>query len=100
MRSAGRTSPITPVEARKTCVAGQPASAPAALAVAFTVATPARPVKTLALPALTTSARPRPLCSTERHQSIGAPGQRLRVKTPATVVPRGKTIIMRSRRPL
>ena len=54
-------------------------------AVAFAASAPARPVNTLALPALTTSARARPPASAARHQSTGAPGHLLRVNTPATV---------------
>ena len=98
-RSCGKTSPITPVEARKTCRAGQPTSPAAAVAVAFTASRPAFPENTLALPALTTSARARPALSAARHQSMGAPGQRFCVKTPPTVVPGASSAIIKSARP-
>ncbi len=94
--SCGSTSPITPVDARNTCLTGQSASAPAAAAVAAQASRPALPVNTLALPALTTTARALPPRSEARHQSTGAPGQRLEVNTPATVVPGSNTIITRS----
>ncbi len=48
---------------------------------------PARPVKTLALPELTTMARAVPRGRQRRHQSTGAPGVSERVNTPATAVP-------------
>ena len=83
--SCGRTSPITPVEATKTCFAGQPTSAAAAAAVAAHATRPAAPVNTLALPALTTRIRALPPFSAARHQSTGAPGHLLLVNTPATV---------------
>ena len=98
-RSTGSVSPITPVEATNTCRAGQPSSLPAASAVAAQASRPARPVNTLALPAFTTTARARPPLSDARHQSTGAPGHLLAVKTPATVVPDASSIITRSLRP-
>ena len=85
--SCGITSPITPVEATKTCFGGQPTSLAAAAAVAAQVSRPALPVKTLALPAFTTTARALPPASEARHQSTGAPGHLLEVNTPATDVP-------------
>jgi hypothetical protein len=97
-RSCGNTSPITPVEARKTCLGGQPTRSAAACAVATQATRPARPVKTLAFPALTTTARALAPFSAARHQSTGAPGQRLRVKTPAAVVPGASSNITRSAR--
>ena len=63
----------------------------AASAVACGRARPAWPVKTLALPALTTRARAMPPARASRHQSIGAPGQRFCVKTPATAVPAARS---------
>ena len=99
IRSGGSTSPITPVLARNTSLAGQPSRAAAASAVAFTVSRPRAPVKTLALPAFTTMPRARPPPSAMRHQSTGAPGHLLRVNTPATVLPGASSIITRSVRP-
>ena len=90
---------MTPVLATKTSWAPQPTSLAAARAVASTASAPARPVKTLALPALTTTARARPPTTPSRHQSMGAPGHLLRVKTPATWVPAGISIMTRSVRP-
>ena len=98
--SAERRSPITPVEAIMTCVRGQPSVSATPAAALATVSAPARPVKTLALPALTRSARARPLGSCLRHQSTGAPGMLLRVRTPATVVPGAKRAISMSGRPV
>ena len=99
MRPAGRTSPMTPVEASMTCSTGQPSNAAAAAAVAAVVSRPRCPVNTLALPAFTTRPRARPPRSASRHQSIGAPGHRLRVNTPAAVVPGASSTITRSVRP-
>jgi len=97
--SCGRTSPITPVDAMNTCFAGQPARSAAAAAVAMQASRPALPVKTLALPAFTTTARALPAPSAARHQSTGAPGHLLEVNTPATVVPDASSSITRSSRP-
>ena len=60
---------------------------------------PALPVNTLALPAFTTTIRAWPPISASRHQSIGAPGHWLEVKTPATVLPAATAIITTSVRP-
>ena len=98
--SWGRTSPITPVEERKTCSMGTPAILAAAAAVALQASAPALPVKTLALPALITTARALPPGSISRHQSTGAPGHLEVVKTPATVVPGASSAITTSLRPL
>ena len=84
--SCGSTSPITPVEATNTCRGGHPTSLAAAAAVAAQASRPAWPVKTLALPAFTTTSRALPPLSAARHQSTGAPGHLLEVKTPATVL--------------
>ena len=56
-------------------------------AVSATASRPRRPVKALALPELTTSARAEPAPSASRHQSTGAEGQFERVNTPAGTVP-------------
>src|SRR5262245_48564657 len=53
----GMGSPMTPVEARNTSRLRQRASAAPAVTLSSTAACPARPVKTLALPALTTKSR-------------------------------------------
>ena len=53
-------------------------------------ARPVLPVKALALPELTTSARALPPLSWARHHSTGADGHFERVNTPATVVPLSK----------
>ena len=87
--SCGSTSPITPVEATNTCFGGQPTSLAAAAAVAAQASRPALPVKTLALPAFTTTSRALPPSAPPRHQSTGAPGHLLEVNTPATVLPGG-----------
>ena len=82
-----------------TCFAGQPTSFAAAAALAAQASRPALPVNTLALPAFTTTPRALPPASEARHQSTGAPGHLLEVKTPATVVPAASSIITRSLRP-
>ncbi len=85
--SALSGSPITPVEARKTSSALQPTALAASWAVKAQAVRPVLPVKALALPELTTSARAlRPL-SLARHHSTGADGHFDLVKTPATAVP-------------
>ena len=99
MRACGRTSPITPVEARNTSRLRQPSNSAAAAAVASQLCWPARPVNTFAFPALITMPRARPPDSAARSHSTGAPGQRLRVNTPAAVVPGASSTITRSVRP-
>ena len=75
--------------------------APAAiLAASFTASAPTLPVKALALPELTSSARAFPLLSFARHQSTGAEGHFDFVKTPAAVVPLSIRASMTSVRPL
>ena len=66
---ASSGSPITPVEARKICRSETPAAAAASLAESFAASLPALPVKALALPELTSSARALPPGSRARHQS-------------------------------
>src|ERR1019366_1026523 len=85
--SDGNGSPMTPVEARKTSEVLQPTTALAASATARTPASPACPVKALALPLLTTRARAWPRFSCARHHSTGADAVLDLVKTPATSVP-------------
>ena len=97
--SCGSTSPITPVEATNTCFGGHPANLPAAAAVVAQASRPALPVNTLALPAFTTTIRALPPFKAARHQSTGAPGHLLEVKTPATELPEATSIITTSVRP-
>ncbi|GJE45618.1 hypothetical protein AEGHOMDF_4818 [Methylobacterium soli] len=84
---ASRGSPITPVEAMKIALSGQPAAAAAIRAVSATASRPLAPVKALALPELTTRARASGEARASRHQSTGAEGHFERVKTPAACVP-------------
>ena len=100
-RSCGNTSPITPVEARKTCLGGQPTRSAAACAVATQATRPARPVKTLAFPALTTTARMPSSVQRSRHRSTGADWVPDAVNRAALVVAGGvDTSRPRSRSPL
>ena len=92
-------SPITPVEAWKTSPGAAPIACAVSLATAAVVVTPAEPVKALALPELTTSARARPAASAARHQSTGAEGHFDRVKTPATCAGRSNNASITSVRP-
>jgi hypothetical protein len=84
---ASSGSPITPVEARNTSLALQPAALAASVAVSLAAARPLFPVKALALPELTTRARAFPPFSCARHQSTGADEHFDWVNTPAAVVP-------------
>ena len=93
---AGSGSPMTPVEARNTSAILQPAAAAASLAVKAQAARPFLPVKALALPELTTSARARAPLILARHHSTGADGHFERVNTPATLVPSSNTASMTS----
>ena len=80
-------SPITPVEARKTSFGLQPIARAAISAVNLQACRPVLPVKALALPELTTSARGLPLLRLSRHHSTGADGHFDLVNTPAATVP-------------
>ncbi len=93
---ASSGSPITPVEARKTSPSLQPTALAAASAVILVDSRPLRPVKALALPELTTTARATPPGRFARQKSTGAEGHLERVKTPATAAGRSKTIIRTS----
>jgi len=84
---ASSGSPITPVEARKISAGLQRAALAAISAVSLVAARPLLPVKALALPELTTSARALPDFRLARHHSTGADGHFDLVKTPATAVP-------------
>src|ERR1700690_2482162 len=96
--SASRGSPMTPVEARNTSLGRQPTTSATIAADSLVVSRPRFPVKALALPELTRSARALPDLSAALHQSTGADGHFERVKTPATVVPLSKTASSTSRR--
>ncbi len=97
--AASSGSPMTPVEARKTSAGLQPAAMAAISAVSLVASRPDLPVKALALPELTTSARAVPPLSRARHQSTGAEGHFERVNTPATAVPGSKSASSTSVRP-
>src|SRR5260370_8590166 len=96
---ASRGSPITPVDARNTSDGSQPAAPAAMSAVSLVAARPDLPVKALALPELTTSARAAPPLRCARHQSTGADGHFDCVKTPATLLPSPNTPNRTSLRP-
>ena len=100
MRSTGGGSPMTPVEAMYTSCGSQANSFAAVTAVLSTTCRPARPVKTLALPELTTIARTLPCGRHSRHQITGWPGIVDWVKTPATVLPGASSTSIRSARPV
>src|SRR5690606_2417457 len=89
---ASSGSPITPVEARKTCPSAHPTAAAADLAVSSVAARPLDPVKALAFPEFTTTARALPCGRLARQKSTGADGHFDRVKTPATAAGWSKTI--------
>src|ERR1700709_1953260 len=99
---ASSGSPMTPVEARNTSSTLQPAALAAIDAVKAVDCLPLLPVKALALPEFTTSARAEdlPPASLARHHSTGADGHFDLVKTPATVVPSSITASNTSVRPL
>src|SRR5580658_3927317 len=80
-------SPMTPVDARNTSAILQQVAAAASFAVKPQASRPDLPVKALALPELSTSARARPPFIRERHHSTGADGHFERVNTPATLEP-------------
>src|SRR3981189_1866704 len=97
--SAGGGSPITPVEEMKTSRGLQPNSSAAAAAVRSQTSRPVRPVKTLALPELTTIARTEPPGRQARHQSARAAGGAEWVNPPAIVVPGASSASITSSRP-
>ena len=97
---ASSGSPITPVEARNTSPVVQPTAFAAICAVSAVDCLPVLPVKALALPEFTTSARSCPRPSLARHHSTGADGHFDLVNTPATVVPLSMTASSTSVRPL
>ena len=97
---ASSGSPITPVEARNTSAGLQPIALAASCAVSAVAFLPVLPVKALALPELTTSARAPPPFSLSRHHSTGAEAHFEVVNTPATVVPFSISTSSTSVRPL
>ncbi len=92
--------PITPVEAMKTSLRGQPSAWAMDQVVSSTALSPSLPVKALALPALTTMARTLPRARFLRHQSTGAEQVLDFVRTPAMVAPAGTTASRTSSRSL
>ena len=98
-RSTGRGSRITPVENGSTCSPGTRSSLPSAAQVCVAACRPSAPVPALALPVLMTRARmglPAARCSWQI--CTGAAQKRLRVNTPATVLPSDRRNTVRSRR--
>src|SRR6266567_3534651 len=102
---ASNGSPITPVEARNTSPELHPTALAAIDAVSAVACRPVLPVKALALPEFTTSARANPPLedlppfNLARHHSTGADGHFDLVKTPATAVPLSITASSTSVRP-
>src|SRR6266702_2417131 len=84
---AGGGSPMTPVDEMNTSFGSQRKSFAAAAAVASTASLPVRPVKTLALPELTTIARALPSERQAWHHNTGGPAVKDRVNTPAIALP-------------
>ncbi len=97
---AGSGSPMTPVEAKNTSCALHPTTAAADSATSRAPSNPALPVKALALPLFTTSARALPAFTPVRHHSTGADDVLDLVNTPATWVPGASTAIRTSVRSL
>ena len=97
MRSTGSGSMITPVENGSTCAGVQCSKLAKASQVWWAWAKPGAPVPALALPVLMTKARtalPAARCS--RQTCTGAAQKRLRVNTPATLVPSSSKNTVRS----
>ena len=90
---------MTPVEEMKTSLGLHPSALAAASAVMRVASAPFLPVKALALPELTTSARALPCFRPSRHHNTGAEHVLERVSTPATTVPASSTAVIRSLRP-
>jgi hypothetical protein len=91
--------PITPVEAMKTSLRGQPSAWATARVLSSTALSPSLPVKALALPALTMIARTLPRVRFFLHQSTGADEVLDLVSTPAMVAPAGSRASITSSRP-
>ena len=87
-RSTGRGSMITPVENGSTCPPSKPNRRAVSAQMARASASPRSPVPALALPVLTTIARMAEAAARcSRQTRTGAAQKRLRVNTPATVLP-------------
>ena len=101
IRSTGRSSPITPVEATNTSCGDAPNASATLVAVCSVTRYPAAPVKALALPELTIMAlaRPEPAAIALMHQSTGAAVHCERVKTPATALRGASSASITSSRP-
>ena len=78
---------MTPVEAMKTSLGVASGGLGSSSAVMRVASLPFLPVKALALPELTTSARALPRFRFSRHHKTGAEQVLDRVSTPATAVP-------------
>ena len=98
--SAGGGSPITPVDEMNTSLGSQPNSRAVAAAVVSTTSLPARPVKVLELPELTTMPRTLPPGRQSRHHTTGAPAVSERVKTPAIALSGASSASIKSSRPV
>ena len=83
----GYRTPITPVEATITSVASQPTAPAVSRASSPAWAAPTAPVATLAFLEITTTARALPPTRWARLSVTLGPEKRLRVNTPAAVVP-------------
>ena len=101
IRSCASGSPITPVEAGNTRLAGRSRRSATAALIAATDCAPCLPVKALALPELTMIAAPASLSVPilAWQSSTGAARVAERVNTPATVLPGARWASMTSVRP-
>src|ERR1700680_2785650 len=100
--SAGRGTPIMPVEDGKTSSAAMPSTLAVSVQIRLQARKPSFPVAQLAFPELTMTARTRHLdaASDERPTTTGAATTRFCVKTAAAVVPTQASANARSARPL
>ena len=92
----GYRTPITPVEATTTSVDPQPTTSATSRANSSACAAPTAPVATLAFLEITTTARALPPARWARLSVTLGPEKRLRVNTPAVVVPGGADRIITS----
>ena len=100
--SAGKGTPITPVEHTKTSCGVMPSSAAARRAVARAAVIPAGPTEQFALPEFTTTARRRPFAFRRclRQSTTGAACTRFVVKTAAAEAGSSLTSMPRSSAPV
>ena len=82
-RSIGSGTPITPVDAMRTALAGQPRPSATSAAIRSASRIPCSPVAALALPLWTRTARMAPFALCARDSSTGGAAVALRVKTAA-----------------